>query len=183
MHLLLSELYIYQNAWCNNTKKWSSPIFRAPFIYLTTRVYIRIPAVVKMFHFLECPDQLSSPPSLLFDGYRGLFPKVKATCQCLGLTDLHLVHWLRMSISNLFFPICVHISKTCVLLAPGLCDPYFPLLLPTKFFWILYLGDVYFAKRWAISGLRRCVYEIFALLGCYAPYSGSNLPRYRDVCK
>jgi hypothetical protein len=31
-----------------------------------------------------------------------------------------------------------------------------------------------------ISGFCRCVNEIFALLGCYAAYIGSELPTFRD---
>jgi hypothetical protein len=35
---------------------------------------VRIPAGARDFIFPKCPDWLFSPPSLLFNGYRGLFP-------------------------------------------------------------------------------------------------------------
>ena len=35
--------------------------------------------------------------------------------------------------------------------------------------------------RKVTSGFRREGYEICALLGCYAAYSGNSLPKFRDL--
>jgi len=52
-------------------------IFRGPFIYLPTCVYIRIPADVKIL-FSKVSRPALEPTKPLFDVYWGLFPKGKA---------------------------------------------------------------------------------------------------------